>query len=100
MPARGRPPGRRGLRAIGGGVMTSGRSFRFGVVAGRPSSGADWLAAAPSTEAPGDSTRPPPGTTFTPAPLPALAAAAAAAAPPGPGPPGLSPALRAGGGRP
>jgi alkanesulfonate monooxygenase SsuD/methylene tetrahydromethanopterin reductase-like flavin-dependent oxidoreductase (luciferase family) len=58
--------------------MTSERSFRFGVVAGRPSSGADWLATARSTEALGYSTLLLPDTTFTPSPFPALAAAAAA----------------------
>ncbi len=54
------------------------RPFRFGVVAGRPSSGADWLAAARGVEAFGYDTLLLPDTTFTPSPFPALAAAAAA----------------------
>jgi alkanesulfonate monooxygenase SsuD/methylene tetrahydromethanopterin reductase-like flavin-dependent oxidoreductase (luciferase family) len=58
--------------------MTSERSFRFGVVAGRPSSGAEWLATARSIESLGYATMLLPDTTFTPSPFPALAAAAAA----------------------
>ena len=58
--------------------MTTPRPFRFGVVAGRPSSGADWLATARSVEALGYDTLLLPDTAYTPSPFPALAAAAAA----------------------
>src|SRR5437763_5113081 len=58
--------------------MSAPRPFRFGVVAGRPASGADWLSTARNVEALGYDTLLLPDTRYTPSPFPALAAAAAA----------------------
>src|SRR5438309_151399 len=52
-------------------------AFRFGVVAGRPPSGAAWLATARTIEAAGYDALLTPDTRFTPSPFPALAAASA-----------------------
>src|SRR4051812_6396812 len=58
--------------------MTAPPAFRFGVVAGRPASGEDWLATARRVETLGYDTLLLPDTIHTPSPFPALAAAAAA----------------------
>ncbi len=57
--------------------MTETRAFRFGLVAGRPASAADWLDTARRAEAAGYDVLLLPDTLFTPSPFPALAAAAA-----------------------
>jgi alkanesulfonate monooxygenase SsuD/methylene tetrahydromethanopterin reductase-like flavin-dependent oxidoreductase (luciferase family) len=57
--------------------MTERTPLRFGVVAGRPASGAAWTATAGRVEALGYDLLLVPDTAFTPSPFPALAAAAA-----------------------
>jgi|1185.fasta_scaffold28101_2 alkanesulfonate monooxygenase SsuD/methylene tetrahydromethanopterin reductase-like flavin-dependent oxidoreductase (luciferase family) len=57
--------------------MSGERTFRFGVVVGRPASGEEWSGTARHVEALGYAALLLPDTTYTPSPFPALAAAAA-----------------------